>query len=178
MTEERTEERRGVGRVFRWIGFCIVVIIIAAGGGFGAGYFLRDKEVNELQQRLATQREEMTVRINALEKEILQAQKSHLEQALARAKLRGGLEAVLDSLTDALAEVDQRNFGRAVQKIGAARGALDAAGNMNAAFRNAVATKLDEIRTGLEQFDVKTGERISSLFKDLEKGAVPQSPPE
>ena len=178
MTEERTEERRGLGRFFRLIAIWFVVIIIAAGGGFGTGYFLRDKEVKEMEQLLATQREEMTARINVLEKEVLQAQKTQLEQALARAKLRGGLEAVLDSLTETLAEVDQRNFGRALQKIGAARGALDAAGGTNAAFRKAVAATLDEIRAGLEQFDVKTGERISSLIKDLEKGAAPQPTPE
>ena len=178
MTEERTEERRGLGRIFRLIAIWIVVIIIAVAGGFGTGYFLRDKEVREMQELLTTQREEMTARINALEKEVLQAQKSQLEQALVRARLRGGLEAVLDSLTGALAEVDQKNFGRALQKIGAARGALDAETTTNAAFRKAVAATLDEIRAGLEQFDVKTGERISSLIKDLEKGVAPQPTPE
>lgn len=175
MTEERTQERRGLGRILRLIAIWIVVIIIAVGGGFGTGYFLRDKEVKDLQQRLTNQKQEMADQINSLKVQVLEAQKSQLEQALARAKLRGGLEAVLDSLTDALAEVEQRNFGTALQKIGAARGALDSAGGTNASFRNAVGTKLDEIRTGLDQLDVKTGEQISSLMKDLEKGEVPKS---
>lgn len=174
MTEERTEERRGLGRILRLIAIWIVVIIIAVGGGFGTGYFLRDKEVRDLQQRLTNQKEEMAAEINSLKVQVLEAQKSQLEQALARAKIRGGLEAVLDSLTEALAEVEQRNFGRALQKIEAARGALDAAGSTNASFRNAVGAKLNEIRAGLEQLDVKTGEQISSLVKDLEKGEVPK----
>lgn len=174
MTEERSQERRGLGRILRLIVIWIVVVIIAVGGGFGTGYFLRDKEVKDLQQRLTNQKEEMADQINSLKFQVLEAQKSQLEQALARAKLRGGLEAVLDSLTDALAEVEQRNFGTALQKIGAARGALDAAGGTNASFRNAVGTKLDEIRAGLEQLDVKTGEQISSLMKDLERGEVPK----
>lgn len=173
MTEERTEERRGLGRILRLLALVVILIIIAVAGGFGTGYFLRDKEVKDLQQRLTDQKEEMAVQINSLKLQVLQAQKSQLEQALARAKLRGSLEEVLDFLTEALAEVEQRNFGRALQKIGAAKGALNAAGSTPAPFREAVGAKLDEIRTGLEQLDVNTGEQISSLTKDLEKGITP-----
>jgi hypothetical protein len=174
MTEERTEERRGLGRIFRLIAIWVVVIVIAVAGGFGTGYFLREKDVREAQQLLAQQKAEMTAQINSLEKQILQAQKSQLEQALARAKMRAGLEVVLEFLTEAMAEVEQRNFGRALQKIGAAKGALNAAGSTTASFREAVNAKLDEIRAGLEQLDVKTAERISSLTKDLEKGVTPE----
>ena len=173
MTEERTEERRGLGRILRLLALVVILIIIAVAGGFGTAYFLRDKEVKDLQQRLTDQKEEMAAQINSLKLQVLQAQKSQLEQALARAKLRGSLEEVLDFLTEALAEVEQRNFGRALQKIGAAKGALNAAGSTPAPFREAVDAKLDEIRTGLEQLDVNTSEQISSLTKDLEKGVAP-----
>ncbi|MFQ5988614.1 MAG: hypothetical protein ACE5K9_01745 [Candidatus Methylomirabilales bacterium] len=173
MTEERTEERRGFGRIFRTIAIGVLLIVIAAGGGFATGYFLRDQEITALEQRLNTQKEEMTAQINSLKVQVLEAQKSQLEQALTRAKLRAGLEQVLEFLTEALAEVEQRNFGRAMQKISAAKGALNAAGSTTASFRDAVVAKLDEIRAGLEQLDVNTGEKISSLTKDLEKGVAP-----
>jgi len=108
---------KAVRSIVIWVG----VVLVTAGAGFGAGYFFRDKEAKELGQLSSQEKEEMAAKISSLEIQILEAQKSQLERALARAKLKAGLNEVLDSLVEALAEVEQRNFGRATQKIEAAR---------------------------------------------------------
>jgi hypothetical protein len=81
---------------------------------------------------------------------------------------------VLQSLTEALAEVDQRNFGRAKQKIEAAKGALTAAGSTPAAVRDAIGAQLNEITAGIDTFDVNVREKIATLAKDLEEGRAPK----
>ncbi len=173
MTEERTEERKSVGRVLRSVAIWVLVIVIAVAAGFGVGYFLRYKDFQELQQLLADQRAEMRAQITSLEKQLLEAQKSQLEQALARAKLRAGMDQVLESVTAALAEVEQKNFGRARLKIEAARAALNAAVGVTLSVREAVGDRLEEITGDLEQLDIKARERIATLAQDLEKGRVP-----
>ncbi|MEE8228699.1 MAG: hypothetical protein V3R69_02390 [candidate division NC10 bacterium] len=175
MTDEEREQRSGLGKTLRSVAIWAVVIVITAGGGFGAGYFLRDREVKDLHQLLGKQKEEIAAKITTLEKQVLEAQKSQLERALARAQMKAGLNEVLESLTVALAEVEQRNFGRAMQKIEAAKGALTAASGATASLREAVGAKLDEIRTGLKNLDVKVRERISDLAKALEEGPIPGS---
>lgn len=42
-----------------------------------------------------------------------EAEKSQLERTVVRVKIHASLEEVLQSLTKAFAEVDQRDFGRA-----------------------------------------------------------------
>lgn len=175
MTNEERAERGGLGKIFRSIGIWAMVIIVAVGAGFGVGYFLRNQELQELQQRVTKQQQEMTAQVSALEKQVLEAQKSQLERALGRARLKAGLEEVLDSLTKALAEVEERNFGRAMQKIEAAKGALSEASGASASVRDAIGAKLEEIKAGLNQLDVKVREKIMSLAKALEEGPVPGS---
>jgi len=175
MTNEEREGRGGLGKALRSIMIWVVVVIVAAGAGFGAGYFLRDKEGRELEQFSTKERTEMEAQIASLEKQVLEAEKSQLERALARAKLKAGLDEVLDSLTGALSEVEQRNFGRAMQKIEAAKGALSAAPNTPEDVRKAVLAKLDQILAGLKNLDVKVREQIVSLAKELEEGPLPGS---
>jgi hypothetical protein len=149
----------------------IGVVVVFAGmiAGFGVGYYFRDKKVQELELLIAGEKEQLT----AMEKKVLEAQKSQLERALARAKLNIGFEELLGSLAAAQAEVEQRNFGRAIQKIAAAKGALTAVSNTPAPVSEAVGAKLDEIKAGLEHLDVKVRDQISSLAKDLEAGTLP-----
>ena len=173
MANEEREERGGLVKAVRSIVIWVVVVLVTAGAGFGAGYFFRDKEAKELGQLSSQEKEEMAAKISSLEIRILEAQKSQLERALARAKLKAGLNEVLDSLIEALAEVEQRNFGRATQKIEAAKGAIAGAPNTPDAVRQAVTAKLDEILAGLKNLDVKIREKIASLAKDLEQGPVP-----
>ncbi|MFQ5846257.1 MAG: hypothetical protein ACE5IQ_01135 [Candidatus Methylomirabilales bacterium] len=173
MTNEEREGRAGLGKTLRFVAIAVVVVIVAVVAGFGTGYFFREQKVQELQQRVAAQKEKMTAQISSLEKQVLEAQKSQLERALARAKLKAGLDEVIDSLTQASAEVGQRNFGRAMQKIEAAKGALTAMGGTTPAVREAIGAKLDEIKKGLERLDVKIQERITSLAKELEQGSPP-----
>lgn len=175
MANEEREERGRLGKALRSIVIWIVVVVVVAGVGFGAGYFIRDKDVRGLDQRVAQEKEEMQAQIIALEKKVLEAEKSQLEQALARAKLKAGLDEVLESLTEAQAEVEQRNFGRAMQKIEGAKGAMKAAPNTPDAIRKAVSARLDEIMTGLKNLDVKVREQIAGLAKELEHGPVPGS---
>jgi hypothetical protein len=175
MANEEREERGRLGKALRSIVIWIVVVVVAAGVGFGAGYFIRDKDVRGLDQRVAKEKEEMQAQIIALEKKVLEAEKSQLQQALARAKLKAGLDEVLESLTEAQAEVEQRNFGRAMQKVDGAKGAMKAAPNTPDAIRKAVSARLDEIMTGLKNLDVKVREQIASLAKELEQGPVPGS---
>jgi hypothetical protein len=175
MANEEREERGRLGKALRSIVIWIVVVVVAAGVGFGAGYFIRDKDVRGLDQRVAKEKEEMQAQIIALEKKVLEAEKSQLQQALARAKLKAGLDEVLESLTEAQAEVEQRNFGRAMQKVEGAKGAMKAAPNTPDAIRKAVSARLDEIMTGLKNLDVKVREQIASLAKELEQGPVPGS---
>lgn len=163
------EERGGLGKTFRNVTIGIVVVFAATVAGFGLGYFIRDKKVQELEQLVAGQKEQLT----AMEKKVLEAQKSELERALARAKLNIGFEELLGSLAAAQAEVEQRNFGRAIQKIAAAKGALTAVGNTPGPVSEAVGATLDEIKAGLEHLDVKVRDQISSLAKDLEAGTLP-----
>jgi len=146
-----------------------VVVFATMVAGFGVGYYFNDKKVQELEQLLAGQREQLA----SVEKRVLEAQKTQLERALARAKSRTDFEQIVDSLAAAQAEVEQRNFGRAIQKIAAAKGAFTAVGDTPAAVREAVGAKLDEIKAGLEQLDVKVRDQISSLAKDLEAGTLP-----
>lgn len=146
-----------------------VVVFAALVAGFGVGYYFRDKKVQELEQIMADQKEQVA----SMERKVWEAQKTQLERALARAKLNIGFEEMVGSLAEAQAEVEQRNFGRAMQKIAAAKGALSAAGGTPAAVREAVAAKLDQIKAGLEQLDVKVRDQIGSLAKDLEAGTLP-----
>lgn len=159
-------------KTLRNVAMGAVAIIVALAAGFGTGYFSQDRRVQELTQLMANQKETMTAQITALEKQVLEAQKTQLERALARAKLKADLDEVLGLLAAAAVEVEQRNFGLALQKIGAAKGALTAGGTP-VAIRESVGTKLDEIRAGLEQLDVKVREQIITLGKELEEGALP-----
>ena len=168
-----TEERTGLKTTVRNVAVGAVVVMVALATGFGIGYFQREHKVEELRQLAAGQKEESTARIRTLEKEVLEVQKSQLERALARAKLKADFDAVVDSLAVAAAEVEQRNFGRAAQKIGAAKGALNAAVGASAGVRDGVSAKLDEIKAGLDQLDVKVRDQITSLAKDLEAGQPP-----
>jgi hypothetical protein len=118
---------------------------------------------------MTSQKEQVT----SMERKVWEAQKTQLERALARAKLNIGFEEMVGSLAAAQAEVEQKNFGRAMQKIAAAKGALSAVGDTPAAAREALGSKLDEIKAGLEQLDVKVRDQISSLAKDLEAGTLP-----
>ncbi|MFQ5960040.1 MAG: hypothetical protein ACE5MG_01500 [Candidatus Methylomirabilales bacterium] len=175
MTNEEREHRGGLGKAIRSIVIWLVVVIVAAGVGFGAGYFLRDKEARGLEQFSAEEKAEMQAQITSLEKQVLEAEKSQLERALARAKLKAGLDEVLDSLTGALTEVEQRNFGRATQKIEAAKGALSAAPNTPETVQTAIMARLDKILAGLKNLDIKAREEIASLAKELEEGPLPGS---
>ncbi|MGH7405920.1 MAG: hypothetical protein ACREI5_01675 [Candidatus Methylomirabilales bacterium] len=163
------EERGGLSKAFRGVAIGAVVVFAGLVAGFGVGYYFRDKKVQELELLVAGQKEQLA----SMEKKVLEAQKSQLERALARAKLNIGFEELLGSLAAAQAEVEQRNFGRAIQKIAAAKGALTAVSNTPAPVSEAVGTKLDEIRAGLEHLDVKVRDQISSLAKDLEAGTLP-----
>lgn len=168
-----SERRKGVGRILRLLALWVLLIVVAAAGGIWTAYVVREVEVRQLQQRLAKQKEDMTAQIHSLEKQILQGRISQLEEALARAKLQSGLEAVLDSLTEVMAHVEQRNFGRAIQKIDETKRVLDAAGGATATLREALVAKLDEIQVELEQLGIKVVDQIASLAKDLEKGMMP-----
>lgn len=163
------EEPGGLSKTLRNVTIGIVVVFAATVAGFGLGYFIRDKKVQELEQLVAGQKEQLT----SMEKKVLEAQKSQLERALARAKLNIGFEELLGSLAAAQAEVEQRNFGRAIQKIAAAKGALTAVGNTPGPVSEAMGAKLDEIKAGLEHLDVKVRDQISNLAKDLEAGTLP-----
>lgn len=163
------EERGGLSKTLRNVTIGIVVVFAATVAGFGLGYFIRDKKVRELEQLMAGQKEQLA----SMEKKVLEAQKSQLERALARAKLNIGFEELLGSLAAAQAEVEQRNFGRAIQKIAAAKGALTAVSNTPGPVSEAVGATLDEIKAGLEHLDVKVRDQISSLAKDLEAGTLP-----
>lgn len=175
MASEEREERGGLGKALRTIVIWIVVVIVAAGAGFGTGYFLRDKEAKDLEQFSAEEKAKMEAQVTSLEKQVLEAEKSQLERALARAKLQAGLDEVLDSVTGALTEVEQRNFGRATQKIEAAKGALSAAPNTPEAVQKAIMARLDTILAGLKNLDIKVREQIASLAKELEEGPLPGS---
>jgi hypothetical protein len=173
MTHE-DRERGGLARAVRAIVIWIVVVIVAVGIGFGTGYFVRDKEARALAETLAKDKQESTAQINSLEKQVLEAEKSQLERTLVRVRMQAGLEEVLQSLTKALAEIDQRNFGRAKQKIEAAKGALTAAGSTPAAVRDAIGAQLNEITAGIDTLDVNVREKITTLAKDLEEGRAPK----
>jgi len=162
------EERGGLSKTMRNVAIVGVLVFAALVAGFGVGYYFRDKKVQELEQIMAGQKEQVA----SMERKVWEAQKTQLERALARAKLNIGFEEMVGSLAEAQAEVEQRNFGRAMQKIAAAKGALSAAGDTPAAVREAVGAKLDAIKAGLEQLDVKVRDQISSLAKDLEAGAL------
>lgn len=172
MTHE-DRERGGLARAVRAIFIWIVVVIVAVGIGFGTGYFVRDREARALEETLAKRKEELASQICTLQKQLLEAEKSQLERTLVRVRMQAGLEEVLQSLTKALAEVDQRNFGRAKQKIEAAKGALGAATGTPAAVRNAIGAQLNEITAGIDTLDVNVREKIARLAKDLEEGRVP-----
>ena len=173
MTHE-DRERGGLARTVRAIFIWIVVVIVAVGIGFGTGYFVRDREARALEETLAKRKEELASQICALEKQLLEAEKSQLERTLVRVKMQAGLEEVLQSLTKALAEVDERNFGRAKQKIEAARGALGVATGTPAAVRDAIGAQLNEITAGIDTLDVNVREKIATLAKDLEEGRIPK----
>lgn len=125
--------------------------------------------MQDQQHQWAAEKAEMTTRITDLEKEVLQAQKSFLEQALARARLRAGMDEILEAVTAALAQVEHKNFGRALLQIEAAQGALAAA---PPSVRETVGNKLGEIKAGLEQLDIKVKEQMTALAQDLEDGVV------
>jgi uncharacterized protein YbcI len=173
MTQEE-RERGGLARAVRTIVIWVVVLIVAVGVGFGTGYFFRDKEARGLEETSAKKKEELTAQIGSLEKQVLEAEKSQLERTLVRVRMQASLEEVLQSLTKALAEVDERNFGRAKQRIEAAKGALSAATGTPPAVRDAIGAQLNEITAGIDTLDVTVREKIATLAKELEEGRAPK----
>src|SRR3972149_5749901 len=87
------EERGGVRKAFRGVAIGAVVVFAGLVAGFGVGYYFRDKKVQELELLVAGQKEQLA----SMEKKVLEAQKSQLERALARAKVELGVEGLLGS---------------------------------------------------------------------------------
>ena len=125
---------------FVWTLMFMVTVVAA----FGAGYFLKEREVFDLRQRLVEQRAEAEAQVAALEKQVLEAEKTQLEKALERATLKMSLNDVLAPLPVALAEMERKNFGNAVERIEAAQRALAGPG-ISAALREVAAARLDAI---------------------------------
>jgi hypothetical protein len=87
-----------------------------------------------------------------------------------------GVDELLESLTAASAEVEQRNFGRALRRVERARQLLDGP-NVPPQIRDSIGPQLVEIRGRLEQLDPVVGERLASLARDLEQGLATTAPP-
>lgn len=153
-----------------------LMFMVALVAAFGAGYFLKEREVFDLRQRLVEQKAEAEAQVAALEKRALEAEKTQLEQALERATVKMSLNDVLAPLPIALAEMERKNFGSAIERINAAKRALEGPG-INAAVREVAAARLDaisdEIMSEIGQLGgVKMKARFSTSAEALEQVLV------
>ena len=121
-----------------------LVFLVAVVAAFGTGYFLQEREVLDLRQQLVEQKANAAPEIVALERRVLEAEKTQLEHELERATMSLTLNRVLAPLPVGLAEVERKNFGNATERIMAARHALQSPG-ISAAVREVATAKLDAI---------------------------------
>ena len=121
-----------------------LMFMVAVVAAFGAGYFLKEREVLDLRQRLVEQKAEAEARVATLERRAVEAEKRQLEQALERATLKMNLNDVLAPLPVALAEMERKNFGNAIERIQVAKRALERPG-ISVAVREVAAARLDAI---------------------------------
>ena len=143
-TVQRTSPQPSFGSRLRTVAMWSLVFLVAVVAAFGTGYFLQEREVLDLRQRLVEQRAEAASEVAALERRVLEAEKTQLEQELERATMSLTLSRVLAPLPVALAEVERKNFGNAMERIGAARQALQSP-EISPAVREVAGAKLDAI---------------------------------
>ena len=141
---QRQETPSSLGSRLRTVAMWSLVFLVAVVAAFGTGYFLQEREVLDLRQQLVEQKANTASEVLALERRVLAAEKTQLEHELERANMNSTLNRVLAPLPVALAEVERKNFGNAMERIMAARYALQSPG-INAAVREVATAKLDAI---------------------------------
>ena len=141
---QRQYTRPSLGSRLSTVANWSLVFLVAVVAAFGTGYFLQEREVLDLRQQLAEQKAAAASQVVALEHRVLEAEKTQLERELERATMSVTLHRVLAPLPVALAEVERKNFGNAMERITAARRALESPG-ISAAVREVATAKLDAI---------------------------------
>ena len=141
---QRQYTRPSLGSRLSTVANWSLVFLVAVVAAFGTGYFLQEREVLDLRQQLAEQKATAASQVVALEHRVLEAEKTQLERELERATMSVTLHRVLAPLPVALAEVERKNFGNAMERITAARRALESPG-ISAAVREVATAKLDAI---------------------------------
>jgi hypothetical protein len=168
--------RPSFGARLRRVATWALVFLVAVAAAFGTGYLLQEREILDLRHQLVTVKADAASDIATLERRVLEAEKTQLEHALERASLNLTLNRVLAPLPLALADVEQRNFGHAMERIATARRALDAPG-ISQAVREVAGARLDaiaqEITTGLRQLQqAGIGNRLAVSAHALEQVLV------
>ncbi len=143
---QRQYTRPSLGSRLRTVAMWSLVFLVAVVAAFGTGYFLQEREVLDLRQQLVEQKANAASEVVALERRVLEAEKTQLEHELERATMSLTLNRVLAPLPVALAEVERKNFGNAMERIMAARHALQSPG-ISAAIREVATAQLDAIVT-------------------------------
>ena len=141
---QRQYTRPSLGSRLRTVANWSLLFLVAVVAAFGTGYFLQEREVLDLRQQLAEQKATAASQVVTLERRVLEAEKTQLERELERATMSVMLHRVLAPLPVALAEVERKNFGNAMERITAARRALESPG-ISAAVREVATAKLDAI---------------------------------
>ena len=167
---------RSLGSRVRSAAMWALVFLVAVVAAFGTGYFLRQGDVLQLRQQLVEQKAAAEANVAALERRVLEAEKTQLEQELERATLSLTLNRVLAPLPVALAEVDRRNFGNAMERIAAARQALESP-EISEAVREVAGARLDaivdEIAVEMGQFqEAGIRDRLATNAQALERVLV------
>ncbi|MBU22551.1 MAG: hypothetical protein CL476_05540 [Acidobacteria bacterium] len=164
------------GSRLRAVALWSLVFLVVVAAAFGTGYFLQEREILDLRHQLVAVKADAASDIATLERRVLEAEKTQLEHALERASLNLTLNRVLAPLPLALADVEQRNFGHAMERIATARRALDAPG-ISQAVREVAGGRLDaitrEITTELRQVQqAGIGNRLAVSAHALERVLV------
>ena len=145
--EQATDPQRpqsGFASALRTLAIWTLVFMVAIVAAFGAGYFLKEREMLDLRQQLVEQRAEAAAEVAVLNRRVVEAEKTQLEQDLKRATLQINLSKVLAPLPVALAELERKNFGNAMERIATARRALEAPG-IGDAVREVASARLDAL---------------------------------
>ncbi len=159
---QRQYTRPSLGSRLRTVANWSFVFLVAVVAAFGTGYFLQEREVLDLRQQLVEHKASAAAEVVALERRVLEAEKTQLEHELERATMSLTLHRVLAPLPVALAEVERKNFGNAMERITAARRALESPG-INAAVREVATAKLEAI---VAEMTVEIGLLLQAGFQE------------
>lgn len=137
----------------------VLIVVLGICVGLAGGYFWEHQKVREMESQ-----------VKSLTTEMEKASQASRE-ALAKAEAQEELFKLRILTAEARADVMERNFGRASERIDTIEGSLDKAfaplGDQGIEARDNIRMSLENIKEGLQKLDVKVKAKIEDLAKTL-----------